>query len=55
MAPAQSKDFLAIQASIECRFTLKLVYDIIITYNLYLEFKPFKTPGVVEIDRNKVI
>ena len=28
-----SKDFLDIQATIECRFTLKLVRDMIITYS----------------------
>ena len=30
-----SKEFLDIQATIECRFTLKLVRDIIITYNVF--------------------
>ena len=33
MAPVSSKEFLAIQATIDCRFTLKLVRDMIITYN----------------------
>ena len=33
MAPVSSKDFLGIQATIECRFTLKLIRDIIITYS----------------------
>ena len=33
MAPALCKEFLDIQASIECRFTLKLVCDMSITYN----------------------
>ena len=34
MAPASSKKFLGIQATIVCRFTLKLVRDMIITYSL---------------------
>ena len=33
MAPALSKEFLDIQATIECGFTLKLVRDMIKTYN----------------------
>ena len=33
MAPASSKEFLAIQATAECGFTLKLVRDMIKTYN----------------------
>ena len=33
MAYASSKEFLDIQASIECRFTLKLVRDMIIIYS----------------------
>ena len=41
MAPASSKDFLDIQASIECRFTLKLIRDMIITYSLIFLMKPF--------------
>ena len=32
MAPVSSKEFLDIQATIECRFTLKLVSDSIVTY-----------------------
>ena len=32
--PASSKEFLDIQATIECGFTLKRVRDMIITYNL---------------------
>ena len=33
MAPASSKEFLDIQATVECGFTLKLVRDMIKTYN----------------------
>ena len=33
MVPVSSKEFLDIQATIECRFTLKLVRDMIITYS----------------------
>ena len=33
MVPVSSKDFYYTQATIECRFTLKLVRDIIITYS----------------------
>ena len=33
MAPASSKEFLDIQATAECGFTLKLVRDMIKTYN----------------------
>ena len=33
MAPASSKGFLDIQATVECGFTLKLVRDMIKTYN----------------------
>ena len=33
MAPVSSKTFLDIQAIIECRFTLKRVRDMIITYS----------------------
>ena len=33
MAPSSSKELLAIQATLECRFTLKLAHDIIITYS----------------------
>ena len=32
IAPVLSKEFLDIQATIECRFTLKSVRDMIITY-----------------------
>ena len=35
MAPASSKEFLDIQATVECGFTLKLVRDMIKTYNQY--------------------
>ena len=38
MAPVSSKEFLDIQATIECRFTLKLVRDLIITYSICLYF-----------------
>ena len=33
IAPVSSKELLDIQATIECRFTLKRVLGIIITYN----------------------
>ena len=33
IAPVSSKEFLDIQASIECGLTLKLVRDMIITYS----------------------
>ena len=33
MAPASSKEFLDIQATVECGFTLNLVRDMIKTYN----------------------
>ena len=33
MVPASSKEFLDIQATVECGFTLKLVRDMIKTYN----------------------
>ena len=33
MAPASSKEFLDIQATVECGFTLKLVRDMIKSYN----------------------
>ena len=32
IVPVSSKEFLDIQATIECRFTLKYVRDMIITY-----------------------
>ena len=35
-APASSKDFLDIQATIECGFTLKHVHDMTRTYSTYL-------------------
>ena len=38
IAPVSSKEFLDIQATIECRFSLKCVRDMIITY----EFVVFK-------------
>ena len=33
VVPVSSKEFLNIQATIERRFTLKRVYDMIVTYN----------------------
>ena len=36
-APASSKEFLDIQATIECGFTLKRVRDMIKTYSLVIE------------------
>ena len=38
-APASSKEFLDIQATIECGFTLKRVRDMIKTYNVILTLK----------------
>ena len=35
IAPVSRKDFLDIEATIECRFTLKCVCDMIITYSQY--------------------
>ena len=35
IVPVLSKAFLHIQATIECRFTLKHVHDMIITYSEY--------------------
>ena len=35
-APASSKEFLDIQATIECGFTLKRVRDMTRTYSLYI-------------------
>ena len=35
--PVSSKEFLDIQATIECKFTLKCVYDTIKTNNLDLD------------------
>ena len=34
IAPVSSKEFLDIQATIECKFTLKRVHNMIITYSL---------------------
>ena len=54
MAPAWSKEFLDIHASIECRFTLKLVRDMIITYipNIFI-FSMFIYKGCLKITRVK--
>ena len=41
-APASSKEFLDIQATIECGFTLKRVRDMTRTYRLKLLFKIYK-------------
>ena len=38
IAPVSSKEFLDIQATMESRFTLKLVRDMIITYSLFTIF-----------------
>ena len=35
IAPVLSKEFLDVQATIECRFILKCVCDMIITYSQY--------------------
>ena len=39
MAPALSKEFLDIQATVECGFTLKFVRDMIKTYNVLKDFQ----------------
>ena len=40
-APASSKEFLDIQATIECGFTLKRVRDMTKTYNRFLSLFAF--------------
>ena len=47
MAPASSKEFLDIQASIECRFTLKLIRDMITTYTKLFFLQTFKNCDLV--------
>ena len=42
MVPASSKEFLDIQATIDCRFTLKLVRDMIVTQSFFLVIRIFK-------------
>ena len=49
-APASSKEFLDIQATIECGFTLKRVRDMIKTYNYFLSFVIFETAPPVAND-----
>ena len=39
MAPVSSKEFLDSQTTLECRFTMKLVRDMIKTYNQNIENK----------------
>ena len=42
MAPVSNKKLLEIQATIDCRFTLKLLRDMIITYSyIHFSFKGF--------------
>ena len=36
IAPVWSKEFLDIQATVKCGFTLKRVSDIILTYSIYI-------------------
>ena len=43
MDPVSSREFLDIQASIECGFTLKRVHDMIKTYSFNTFFKKIKT------------
>ena len=54
MAPASSKEFLDIQATVECGFTLKLVRDMIKTYNqkYYLPRIDLKKYNVIIDGRN---
>ena len=52
MAPASSKEFLDIQATIECGFTLKLVRDMIKTYNGQLCYKASRP---VVADKNRQV
>ena len=42
MVPASSKEFLDIQATIDCRFTLKLVRDMIVTQSFFWVIRIFK-------------
>ena len=51
-APVSSKEFLDIQATIECGFTLKRVRDIIKTYSLKIVFK-IKTGYKLELLTNE--
>ena len=45
-APASSKEFLDIQATIECGFTLKRVRDMINTYNLSIIYSSIQLGGI---------
>ena len=51
-APASSKEFLDIQATIECGFTLKLVRDMTRTYRLPCVFI-FKDSGTAVLGNQK--
>ena len=42
IAPVLSKEFLDTEATIQCRFTLKLVLDMSITYNLHTKPEVFR-------------
>ena len=46
MAPVSCKEFLDIQATIDCRFTLKLVRDMIITELKDKIFEIFENGGI---------
>ena len=51
IAPVLNKEFLDIQATIECRFTLKLVRDMIIIYSPLARNQEFFS--AVEVSENK--
>ena len=54
MAPALSKEFLDIQATVECGFTLKLVRDMIKTYNVPANLSNLKSK-VDKLDVDKLV
>ena len=45
-APASSKEFLDIQANIECGFTLKRVRDMTRTYSIYVNIAEYVAENV---------
>ena len=49
-APASSKEFLDIQATIECGFTLKRVRDMTRTYSPQLGFQNFISPLIFNMN-----
>ena len=53
MAPALSKQFLDIQATIECRFTLKHARGMITTYIHWLYSSPFVRCKTTRTDQNQ--